>query len=497
MGAGIIIGILYTPLMIRFLGQSEYGVYSAVSSTVGLLSLLSLGFGAGYVKYYSKYKKENNLESIYKLNGLFLIIFSLIGLIALICGVLMTLNIKAIYSDGLTQEEYDIAKTLMLLMTVNTALSFSTGIFGTIISANEQFIFLKSIGVIKTVVSPLFNIILLYCGYRSVAMAVASLTITVLVEVIYFSYLVFKLKNKFIFRDFEKGIFKNLFTYTGFIALNLVVDKVNWNVDKVLLGRFSGTTAVAVYSIAASLRSYYESFSTAISGVFTPKIHRIINETAGDEIKQRRALTDLFIKVGRIQFLILGLIMTGVVFFGKPFIKHWVGIGYDDAYIIAIPLMASGTISLIQNIGIEIQRALDRHRFRAIAYFCMAILNVALSVVLCQKYGAVGCVVGTVVAVILANGLMLNIYMHKRCNIDIIAFWKNILLMMLGWVPVIAAGVFINLFFDLTNIWMFIIGGGIYTCVYGVSMWILSMNKFEKQQILSPIQKIVKRLKCK
>ena len=492
MGLSIIIGIIYTPIMIRLLGQSEYGVYSAVSSTVALLSILSLGFGTGYIKYYAKYKKENDWESIYKLNGLFLIIFFIIGLIALICGSIMTLNIDKIFSDGLTSEEYKIAKILMLIMTINTALNFSFGIFGTIISANERFIFLKSIGIIKTVIGPLLNIVLLYCGLRSVAMAILSLVITVTVEAIYFSYLISRLKNKFIFKGFEKGIFKSLFVYTGIIALNLIVDQINLNVDKILLGRFIGTAAVAVYAVGSSLHTHYISFSTAVVGVFTPKIHKIIHQTADDEIEQRRALTDIFVKVGRIQFLILGLILTGVIFFGKSFISYWVGDGYEESYIIAVALMTSGTISLIQNLGIEIQRALNRHKFRAFAYFGMALFNVGLSVILCQKYGAVGCVIGTVIAVVFANGLMINIYMHKRCNIDIIAFWKNILRMMVGWLPAIVAGVLINCFFNLANIWMFIIGVGAYSCVYCASMWRLSMNKYEKQLVIAPIKKVLR-----
>ena len=496
MGVSLIIGLIYTPIMIKLLGQSEYGVYSAVTSTVGFLSVLSFGIGAGYIKYYARYKKKNDQESIYKLNGLFLIIFSIIGLIAFICGTLMVLNIETIFSDGFTSEEYRVAKILMFVLTVNTALNFSFGIFGTIISANEKFVFLKSVGIIRTVIGPLLNIVFLYCGYRSISIAFLTLIMTIIVETTYFIHLVVKLKNKFIFKGFEKGIFKSLFVYTGFIALNMIVDQINWNVDKVLLGRFVGSAAVAVYAVGSSLQTHYISFSTAISGIFIPKIHKIINQTADNEIEQRGALSDLFIRVGRIQFLILGLLLTGVIFFGKPFIvKYWAGEGYDEAYIIAVALMASGTISLIQNVGIEIQRALDRHRFRAIAYFFMAILNVVMSIFLCQKYGAVGCVIGTVVAVILANGVMINIYMHKRCNVDIIAFWKNILRMMLGWVPVIGVGIVINIFFDLTNIWTFIIGVGIYSCAYCAFMWLLSMNKYEKQLIISPIKKILEKLR--
>ena len=86
MGLSIIIGLVYTPVMIRLLGQSEYGLYNTVSSTISMLSVLSLGFNSSYVRYMAKYKQDNDKEGLYRLNGLFLIIFSIIGLIALICG---------------------------------------------------------------------------------------------------------------------------------------------------------------------------------------------------------------------------------------------------------------------------------------------------------------------------------------------------------------------------------------------------------------------------
>ena len=39
LAAGSIISILYTPVMLRLLGQSEYGLYSLASSTAAYLSL--------------------------------------------------------------------------------------------------------------------------------------------------------------------------------------------------------------------------------------------------------------------------------------------------------------------------------------------------------------------------------------------------------------------------------------------------------------------------
>ena len=41
----ILTALIYTPIMLRLLGQSEYGLYQLVHSVVSYLSLLSLGFG--------------------------------------------------------------------------------------------------------------------------------------------------------------------------------------------------------------------------------------------------------------------------------------------------------------------------------------------------------------------------------------------------------------------------------------------------------------------
>lgn len=49
--ATIIVGLAYTPIMLRLLGQSEYGLYSLVGSIVGYLSVLDMGLGDTVVRY--------------------------------------------------------------------------------------------------------------------------------------------------------------------------------------------------------------------------------------------------------------------------------------------------------------------------------------------------------------------------------------------------------------------------------------------------------------
>ena len=477
----VIIGLSYTPVMIRILGQSEYGLYSTVSSTISLLSIINLGFNNSYIRYYAKYKQEGKEEEIYKLNGLFVIIFSVISLIALLAGLFLTFNLKLVFDKGLTDSEYALARILMAILTVNLALSFPMSIFSNIISANERFILLKSLGILKTVVGPLVTLPLLLIGYRSVAMVTVSLSVSVFTDVLYFIVVKCKLKQKFIFQSFEKGLFSKLFTYTGFIAINMVVEHVNWNVDKFLLGRFCGTTEVAIYNVGYLLFQYYMVFSLSIAGVFTPKIHAVVNQTADDLVLQKQRLTDLFVRVGRIQFMVLSLVATGVVFFGQGFIYFWVGTGYEKSYYVALLLMIPATIDLIQNCAMEIQRALDRHRFKSYASLVMAGVNLILSIFLCQRFGSIGAVSGTAVSFLMVNGIVMNIYYHKKTGLNIIKFWKEIFKASIGMIIPAIFGTMLLLFANYSNVFIFLIFIAIYTLMYLICIYFMSFNKEEKE----------------
>ena len=487
---GIIIGLAYTPVMIRLLGQSEYGLYNTVSSVISMLSILSLGFNSSYIRYFAGYKKNNDNESIYKLNGLFLIIFLIIGAIACACGIFLTVNLQFVFKDGLTDDEYAIAKILMILLTINLSVSFPMSVFSNIISAHERFIVLKFLGMLKTVVSPLVTLPLLLMGYKSIAMVTVSVSIAIVADIIYVIYVFGNLKQKFVFHSFDKGLFKRLLVYTSFIAINLIVDQINLNIDKLLLTRYKGTIAVAIYSVGFSLETYYQMFSTAISGVFTPRIHLIYNNIELALEDKHRQMSELFTKVGRIQFAILALISSGLVFFGRSFIGFWAGEGYEESYYVALLLIIPITIPLIQNLGIEIQRAENKHQFRSIVYLIMAVLNLVLSIFLCQKYGAVGSAIGTAISLVVANGLIMNIFYQKKMGIDIVSFWKNICRMSVGLVVPIVLGILSMLYIEILSKWILlglIIG---YMAIYCISMWFLGLNRYEKDLVLKVFKKV-------
>ena len=141
----IVVNLLYTPIMLRLLGQSEYGLYQLVYSVVSYLGLLSMGFGNSYLRYYSRYKEKNDEYGVARLNGMFMTSFLTIALICVICGGIMVGNIRHIFESGLTDEEYVIASILMKLLVLNMAITFPNSVFNCYITSQEEFVFQKTI----------------------------------------------------------------------------------------------------------------------------------------------------------------------------------------------------------------------------------------------------------------------------------------------------------------------------------------------------------------
>lgn len=480
-----LISIIYTPIMLRLLGQSQYGLYNLVFSVVSYLGLLSFGFGSAYIRYYSKYKTRDDKEGIARINGMFMIIFLCISLITLLAGVVLVSNVQNIFKDGLTLNEIDIARVLMILMVINIAISFPASVFDSNITVNEKYVFQRLLNLAKSILNPFLTLPLLLMGYKSISLIIVTTILTVLTLIINMWYCFKKLKIRFLFKNFDFSLMKEMGIFSFFIFINMIVDQINWNVDKFLLGMFSGTVGVAIYSVGGQINSYYLTFSTSISSVFIPKVHRIVEET-----KDNRVLTELFTKVGRIQFIVLSFILTGFIFFGEYFIKVWAGEGYINSYYIALILITPVTIPLIQNLGIEIQRAKNLHKFRSILYLVIAILNVFISIPLCKLFGGIGAAIGTALSLIIGNGIVINIYYNNKVGLDIKYFWKEIIKFFPALFLPILVGISIKYFIGINSISVFILGVLIYSIIFAVSMWFLGLNDYEKELLNGPLKKI-------
>ncbi len=481
--------LIYTPIMINLLGQSEYGLYTLVASVVSYLSLLSFGATGAYLRFYMRFRESGDKAKIGQLNGMFLTVFLIMSAVALISGCILAQFTPQIFGDKLTTDELEKAEVLMYILVFNIAVTFPSSIFDSMVSAHEQFVFQRILNLLSVIFNPLICLPLLFMGYGSVAVVLITLFISILKLIINALYCIKKLNAKFNLKDFDFSLLREIVVFSFFLFLNMVIDQVNWSVDKYILGRVSGTNEVAIYGVSATINSIFLQFSTAISSVFAPRVNKIVSENKPFMLKE---LTSIFTKVGRIQLMALGLVSSGFVFFGKYFITDiYVTKEYETSYYAALFLILPSIIPLIQNVGIEIQRAVNKHKFRSLVYLAMAFINIIISIPLGKRFGSVGTAFGTGLSLVLANGIIMNIYYHKSIGIDVISFWKSILGVVKGLVIPIILGIIIMNYIIIDSIMEFCLWIFVYVVIYMISVVLLGTNKDEKSMLL----KIIKRSK--
>ncbi len=486
----MLVGLVYTPFLIRKLGQAEYGLYSIVYSVMNYLTVMDMGFGNAIIIYTARYINQNDKEKQDKLHGMFFVIYCIIGVVAAIVGFVLYLNVNLLFGNSMTPMEISEAKAMMLILTFNLVITFSLSIFGNIIIAHEKFVVSKCIKILQIILQPLMMIPLLYMGFKAIAMVIVLTITNILCLLLNTIVCVKSLNVKLKFNGFDFVLLKEISKYSIFIFLNEIINKINWTLDQFILGSIAGTVVTAIYSVAGQLNTMYMNFSTAISGVMLPKITKMEDSKASN-----KEFSDIFIKTGRIQYLLMALIITGFVLFGQEFINWWAGDGYQSSYIIACILMIPITVPLIQNIGLSILQAKNLYKYRTIIFLGISILNVAMSIPLSKYYGGIGAAIGTAFSLILGQGVILNIYYQKKVGINILEFWKNILKMSIPIIFVIIFGIFLNKVIVNNSILVLGLKIIIYAMVYCIAMLLFAMNEYEKELVKKPIIKILSKVR--
>lgn len=486
-----VVGLLYTPYMLRMMGQSEYGLYSLVASVIAYLTVLDLGFGNAIVRYTAKFRAEKKTEEQYEMFGMFFLLYLVIGIIAFGIGLGLYFNVGTLFGNTMTAVELGRARIMMLLLVANLAFTFPMSIWGSIIQAYEDFVFQKSLNIIRIILNTAVMICLLHFGYKAVAMVVVQTIFNVLTLLVNFIYCRRKLDIHiyFRFKHFHWGFLKEVAIYSFWIFLNAIMDRVYWSTGQFVLGAMVGTAAVAVFAIAIQLEGMYMQFSTAISSVFLPKVTAMVATN-----RSRKEISDLFIRTGRIQYIVLAYILSGFIIFGRQFIELWAGADYTDAYIISLLFFIPLTVPLIQNLGITILQARNEMKFRSVLYIIIALVSLAMQIVLTRYFGGIGCAMGVSGALVVGQILIMNVYYRRRQDLDIKTFWKEISKMsIIPIVLIFSSMLVIRHFFALDSWGKLILGIAAFSLVYIPLFFRFSMTDEERNLFISMFHKISAR----
>ena len=416
-----VIGIIYVPLLLSYIGKSEYGIYQLIGSLIAYFGIMDFGLTTVVVRYYAKYKALNDKIGMENILAISTRAFSVITFFLLLIGAGLYYEFDSIFGQSMSIVELQSAKKVLLLLIINIVVTISTMTYQAVIMANQRYIFLKGLETVQLVIQPILMICILeqYPSAFSVALVQTILNVLLVLMRIYYSYNKLKIKIKFHYWNKELYLHIRKLAVTTFLVA--IVNQVYFKTGQIILGIVDGTTAVAIFSISTIIYMNYMALSAAICGVYLPHVTALIAKKTKMNI-----ISNLFIKIGSLQYLVLFLALTIFIFWGDEFIYFWAGDGFQEAYYITLLIIVPFTIDLIQNVGLCILQAMNRYDIRARVYTVMGVANILLSIFLAKMYGGIGCAIAIGLSMALGNGVWMNYYYSKEIKLKIKFFWVYI-----------------------------------------------------------------------
>jgi len=482
--------LLLTPFIIKSLGQAEYGVYKLSASITAYLLLLDLGVGTAITRYIAKYKVTGEQEKARTFFGVVTCYYVAIAFISLFIGIFLIVLFPVVFAKGLSADEILIGQKLLSVTIINAYVTLATTAYSNIIIAYENFFVSKGVPIIQIIIRIIFSFIVLKLGWGSLGVVIVNLIVTILSRAYFVLYVFIKIKLIPKFKGISFDFVKEIISYSSLILLQIIATQINSSIDQILLGSLvsSSATILAIYSVGAQITQYFQTIGSSFTGVLMPGLVKMIENKATPKM-----LTNEMIRIGRLVFMVLGIVWGVFLVCGRQFITLWAGPENAKAYIVAILLMTAYLFILTESVGSQILWAMNKHKEQAILKFIIVLINIGLTIFLIKWKPLLGATVGTFISLLLGDIVVMNLIFVKKIKIRLFDYYKGLLHKI---IPCLVLSVLIGFVTKMllpANEISFIVIVLVMCVTYALLMYFFGMTIYEKSLVTSVLQKFKRK----
>ncbi len=473
-----VLGLLLIPFIIHHVGVGHYGIYSLVTTLAGYLVVLEFGLSNTIIRFISRYKANNDTVKEAQFIGVILTLYTIITSVVLIIGLVIWFNLERMFSDALTISEIELLKPAFAILLINVAITLMSNSFTGIISAYERFTFEKLTEIVIFLLRCSLVFIGLHLGKGVIAIVLIDTIVNAIQAICRIVFVKYKLKVSILFSLPDRETINEIVIYTFFIALNVIVNQINWRVDTLIIGTLTSSKDVGFFNIGSQLVFSFIAFASAISNIFVPKIVKLVTLNATPS-----ELTTELIHVSRLQMVVLGYVLVAFIVFGQLFIQLFVGKEFKIAYWVALIPMIPFMFVLAQTSSNAVLQAMNKHKVRSVLLLTTAVMNIVISIILVKNIGMIGASIGTALTLFFGELVLVNIYLTRVIKLNMPYFYWC-LFKTSG--PVISGALLgaytLSTYMPLT--WLGLVLGCFGTGIlYLLLAYVFSLSNDEKQQV--------------
>ena len=477
--------MLLTSFYLRTLGAETYGLYQMINAVAQYIMILDLGISTVMIRYIAEFDAKGKHEKSENFAFHFGLIVLLTAVLIAIIGIAVNCNLENIYQN-LTPEEYVISHRIFSFIIVQLVLTVIGHFFQGVSFAYDQYTFERTVSVIQIIVNTVLVILFVKFGMGLIGIVLANCIVIFLHTSISAIYSFFAVRFRIRFHGWEFSMLRPAMFLMLAMLLQAIVGHVNSSVDKTILGIMTTKTDVAVYAVAATIITMFNTLPMAVSTVFQSDAVRMVSSGA-----DRERMTDFVIKPGRIQFMMIGAFIAGFFLFGRDFVICWTNEKMTMAWWYVLIIMVPNSVPLMQNTCLSILNALDKRMFRSLILVMMTAVNIGMTIAFIPLMGPIGAPAATGISYLIGHGILMNIYYRKKIGLNVFRMFKSIFSR--TWLCIlIAVAVNLPLMWWRVddNWWVLLIKAVAFCIVYGLLLLKFGLNDSEKNMIDSALKKI-------
>ena len=414
-------GMILSSVLIRALGDTQYGIYQTVASFANYLILLEFGMGSIMIRNISVCRShvldENELNrNASTIWGITVLLSAAIVMVSLVFYFL----IPTIYARSMDSKQIQSAQKMFAVITGYLVCFFLVQTLNSLILAFENYTYKSVQSIARTIAKLALLLVLVHVWRNPILIALVDLVLSAVCLLISYLYCGRKIKVKLRLCLWDGRIAKTVAPLALAIFLQSVTNQVNNNADKFLIGILLTPEKVTLYSVPLYIYSIFSTLTSIPVSLYAPTVVQKVEQGIGGQ-----ELVTHISQPCRLTALTGGLVLFGFVAVGRQFVVLLYGETYLLAWPIAIILMLPVYINSVGGVLINVLDALNKRIVASVAVAISTVLNIVLTIFWLKIWGVVGAAVATALCTTAGQVLFLNWYYDSRLKIPMLCLFKN------------------------------------------------------------------------
>ena len=417
MGVNVIVSIILTPLILRHLGDSAYGLWALVFSFAGYFNIFDFGLSSAVIRYVSRFNAMRDYEQLTKYVNSILFVFTCIAVFLLLVTVVVSWHVNAIFH--ISPALHDTARLLFLMVGCMFALQFSGDVFLGVLQGLQEFWWQFWISTVAGIVRLVLIIAVLDhgLGLLSISMVAIGLSLSSYIAYVIIAYR--RLPLRFFPKLSDADTLKEILSYSTTTFTSIVAGGFTTSAGNTIIGIFLTTADITPFAIANKFIQYLSRIVQSSSVIFTPMSSHF--DATGELDRLRRVL----ILGNRACAFLAFPACIGMLLLGRSAIEVWVGTRYGWCYGLLALLVVPYTLQFAQLASPKILYGMAQHLTLGKARLIEATANIVLSIILLRYYGVWGVALGTAIPKFCSSVFFLPGHLCRILKVSVSSFvWR-------------------------------------------------------------------------